>query len=1127
MYNGVKDYRLFSFSTAQQKKIYEDLKLIGPGPASFFRDACWLMENPEVLKSTSHLVAHLLREIESSLRSILRPITMKTQEKENEDVQNSYQDKEKEISHKKQIKDILKYMAIEESSHEGKAWLELANDLYKLAHREGLREPRSTKDIRDKWEKCLRLFSVILPKLRENFFEWLPVLDDFLNKSLPSEKDIKKLANGVPNNFVTRRYFFERLENPEWLEPLWEKGFFSNPPAPVKDEEEKTIRYQPWPEAGYLARMAKYKPDLVANIIEKMEDTDNSAVHVDLINAALVMPPEISVQISEKAKKWAENSNILTAEKIGELMAHWAKGGKSEEAIELATVLLDVLPEEQSLDTAIKIPPEPRARFEIWTYEKILGKYYAELVKSSGPHALERLCDLLEKAIILSGLDTQQREKEDYSYIWRIAVDENTQNVDYNAKNCLVSAIREAAEEIIRSGNSNIKQVVESLERRGWKIFRRIALHILRLFFERDVMLVRNHLVDRRLFDDVGVRHEYVLLLRTAFNHLSSQDKQLILGWIEEGPDKEIYKKSYFQQKGILPSETDLKRYIEKWQRDRLSWIGIDNLPSEWQQRYKELIAIYGEPELPEFPVYFDGGGQGPLSPKIKEELDNMPVGELITFLKSWEAPKEHFFEPSKESLGILLTEAIAEGPERFALEAPSFKELDPIYIDALIEGLNKGLKTRKRFDWAPVLDLCEWIIKQPREISAQKKSELEPDWGWTRGLIANLLQEGMKTEAISIENRAMVWNVLCPLADDPEPTLEYEEKYGGSNMDPATLSINTIRGKALHAIFEYALWIRRCLEKKSDIEKLEKGFEEMPEVREVLEKHLNIDQDPALSIRSIYGKCFPWLVLLDSKWAEKNACRIFPLSEREQAYFDAAWSTYISFCQPYNNVFGILREQYLHAIKIIGLKDRIAGLNEPDNHLAEHLMTFYWRGKIELIDAILTEFWSKAPDSLRGHAIEFIGRAFKTTEKPVSEEIINRLKALWVKRIESAKNSPEDHEKEMSAFGWWFASGGFDAEWAVKQLHEVLKQTKKIEVADEVLERLAAIAESYPLQAVECLRFIAEGDKEGWLISAVSNDAKKILKVALDNAVSEREAKKTINYLGSRGFLDFRELLK
>jgi len=226
MYIKAKGYRSFSFSNVQQKKIYEDLKLIGPGPASFFRDACWLMENPEVLESTSHLVAHLLREIESSLRSILKPITIKTQEKEKEVEQSGHQDKEKEKSHKNQIKDILKFLGIDETSQEGKAWLELANDLHELAHREGLREPRSREEIRESWEKCLRLFSVILPKLRENFFDiWFPVLDRLLSKPVPAEVDIKKLAKEVPNNFVTRRYFFDRLENPEWLEPLWERGF--------------------------------------------------------------------------------------------------------------------------------------------------------------------------------------------------------------------------------------------------------------------------------------------------------------------------------------------------------------------------------------------------------------------------------------------------------------------------------------------------------------------------------------------------------------------------------------------------------------------------------------------------------------------------------------------------------------------------------------------------------------------------------------------------------------------------------------------------------------------------------------------------------------------------------------
>src|SRR5271156_6750805 len=49
-------------------------KLVGPGPAAFYRDACDLMDDPTRLHSTSHLVGHLIREIESALRAVLSPM---------------------------------------------------------------------------------------------------------------------------------------------------------------------------------------------------------------------------------------------------------------------------------------------------------------------------------------------------------------------------------------------------------------------------------------------------------------------------------------------------------------------------------------------------------------------------------------------------------------------------------------------------------------------------------------------------------------------------------------------------------------------------------------------------------------------------------------------------------------------------------------------------------------------------------------------------------------------------------------------------------------------------------------------------------------------------------------------
>lgn len=53
----------FRFQDPRQERIFRGLRLVGPGPASFYRDACQLMAAEPLLESSAHLVAHLLREI--------------------------------------------------------------------------------------------------------------------------------------------------------------------------------------------------------------------------------------------------------------------------------------------------------------------------------------------------------------------------------------------------------------------------------------------------------------------------------------------------------------------------------------------------------------------------------------------------------------------------------------------------------------------------------------------------------------------------------------------------------------------------------------------------------------------------------------------------------------------------------------------------------------------------------------------------------------------------------------------------------------------------------------------------------------------------------------------------------
>jgi len=1122
------DIQVFQFADPRQKRIYDELRdLVGPGPAAFFRDACWLMQNERALESTSHLVAHLLREIESALRSILRPVTTEAPD-HNADSR----------SQKEEMMVILQALDISENTREARAWFALVERLHGFAHRRGLEAPRPPAEVHELWEQAQILLPVVLAGMRDRFLNWFRILDDLLTRPHPTDHDLKRLTNEVPSNAVMRGYFFDRLENPEWLEPLWQKGFFRHPPQPIRNDEEGTIRFPPWPEARYLARMAQHEPELVTEIIRKMDDTDNANVLGDLVDAILAMPAKLSEQLGEKVAGWAERPYLLLPEKLGQLIEYWATGGQAEEALRVARVLLDVLPDERRMKAASKedywLPPEPRARFDTWNYEEILKKHYPELVRAAGLSALEVLCDLLESAIQLSRTREDDHGPEDYSYIWRPAIEDHPQNLDQRIKDALVSGVRDAAELIVCSRRATMEEVVNVLEHRPWKVFRRIALHVLRVFADQALPLIATRLTNRNLFDDVGTQHEYILLMQASFSRLTEEDQTKILGWIEAGPDIERFRERWQGNNGCAPSDEEVTHYLEEWQRDRLAWIGPENLPKDWHERYRTLVEHYGEPEHPEFLIYREDGWIEPMSPKSADELKGMSFAEIVGFLKTWRPPDNVFREPSPEGLGRVLSSVVAQDPGPFAAEAKRFQDLDPTYVRAVLSGFRDSLRQARAFDWEPVLDLCQWALAQPREIEGRRVEPMEADsdWGWTRKEVADLLSDGFDDAAgsIPIPLREKVWHILKLLTEDPDPTPEHEARYGGSNMDPATLSINTTRGEAMHAVVSYALWVRRHIDSQADAEdQPRRGFDEMPEVREVLDAHLDVAQEPSPAIRAVYGQWFPWLVLLDSKWARDNATRIFPIGQGKEALLDAAWNTYVTFCKPYDNVLDILREQYRYAVERIGCyRDDTRWLANPDERLAEHLMVFYWRGKLSLEGPLLTAFWEKAPDGLRGYAIKFVGRALKQTEGYIPAEILDRFKQLWELRLAIAKNAqqPSDFEKEIAAFGWWFVSDKFDVGWAIAQLYESLQLVHQTDPEHMVLEHLARTVENHPVESAQCLRIIAEGDRESWELYTSRDHIRRILEVALRNPTAGKEAERIIHYFGSRGFLEFRNLL-
>ena len=250
----------YRFRDPRQERIYGRLRLIGEGPGEFYRDACRLMDEPGRLAATSHLVSHLMREVDGAVRAVLQV------QAEHGSAKSAGRE-----NHKASIASVLKALGVAETNPIAQLWLTLPGDegLDKKAHRDALFRPRPVdKAFRDFWEQIHVILDFVLERFRDRYLDYHRVLDELAAVETPTGQHAKKLKQRAPNNLVAYRYFFDKITSPLWLRPLAEKGFFKHPPAP--EVEEERVRFLPWPQSQYLRRMARHDPRTVADISCRM-----------------------------------------------------------------------------------------------------------------------------------------------------------------------------------------------------------------------------------------------------------------------------------------------------------------------------------------------------------------------------------------------------------------------------------------------------------------------------------------------------------------------------------------------------------------------------------------------------------------------------------------------------------------------------------------------------------------------------------------------------------------------------------------------------------------------------------------------------------------------------------------
>ncbi|MDR5729909.1 MAG: hypothetical protein RB191_21055, partial [Terriglobia bacterium] len=391
-------------------------------------------------------------------------------------------------------------------------------------------------------------------------------------------------------------YFFDRLKSPAWIKPLLEVGMFTAPPEPKRQGD--YIQLEPWPQSRYLARMAPEAPDEVAQVIASLPETENGRVLVDLADALVRMPPEKAITLLEPAIRWLERPYLLLVpDRLSKLVVRLAESSQLEGALSLTAALLRLEPGQvPSVDgVELDLPTRARALIDDFEYQRIVGEVLPALIPAGGLRTLDLLCDLLASAIQLSRFS--ESEETDFSYLWRKTIEPSDQNLSHEPRETLVDAVRDGSQTLVLAHPDLMEPLISRLDDRS-AVFRRIALHVLRLEAPAASELVTRRLLDIELLYGIDFYHEYWLILHDRFHDLTVDERATLFELIALGPT--VYREGEF-------SEAERTLRIEVWQWRVLAAIK-DELPPEWAERYHILTAERGEPEHPDLLSYTSSG---------------------------------------------------------------------------------------------------------------------------------------------------------------------------------------------------------------------------------------------------------------------------------------------------------------------------------------------------------------------------------------------------------------------------------------------------------------------------------------------------------------------------------------
>lgn len=723
--------------------------------------------------------------------------------------------------------------------------------------------------------------------------------------------------------------------------------------------------------------------------------------------------------------------------------------------------------------------------------ESLLEKYWLNSLLEKHSKSIVEIIDVAGLEILIS-IVKQVIEEDDAAFnnVWIAAIEDHPQNsFPERYDNQLISFTRDLLEYL---DADKVKSFVEKFLDEEHPIFKRLAFHTINNKYYELKKLFWNWFDAYKDTINTTFKHELYKLLEDNNSKFSEDEFEKLIAWIESLDYSKYYDDVSAEQLKIV---TAYKKKEWLWS------IKASNTKAE--ELYEKYNAVNSsELDHPGFDMWSSGvewiGHQSPI--EEQEVFCNKTVDEIIQEIKLFDPSKiekERFTRDSDliEGLANDLADCVKENPNKYSLEIEKFIELDWIYKYHLIYGLTNAWKEKKKFEWGKVFDFILDILDEDF-FASQEQYIL-----WLKGQIASLVEYGTKSDENAFDKKYLpqAKKVLFLLIHNKEEEqIEYDR-------DMSTYVLNSINGKALHALINYALRYGRLNSSQS--------VKWEDDIKEFFTKQLDENTEYSKSIFTILGDYLVNLKFLDKEWVDSNFNRIFPTKNDD--LWEIAISGYFLYSSTvYTDIYEQFK-QYGHIDKALKYQFRS---DRTKQKVIQHICIMYNSSKDNITIFDIVE--SKDQEAI----LELIRFMWQVHRENITGEVQTKIFSLWQRIYEVFREDDSSVSQAIfSTLSKWFVFIDAIDDEMLPYLTLTAKYTEKNHNSYFMVEELERLVQNSPKYVGELyLEMLTNDIFPSYKQEQIENTVELLYKLGEDE-----NAKMICNLYRKRGIYFLNEISK